>query len=423
MKISKYNLVIQKEGRKYVYNQLRSSLLEVDEELSQLLSMSNENIVLLDKELRDDLLANGMICEDGLNEENVILASSKKQRFGNDTARVTILPTLNCNFHCWYCYEKHLDSKMKADDITKVISFCRDIICNGSVKNFHLDWFGGEPLMYFDEIVFPISVAVKEICHSCNVIFRNSITTNGYFINLEMIRRMNEIDLKSFQITLDGGKQFHNKTRFSAKEKNSYDVIVRNIVRLFYAIPDIRMLVRINYTPKNIDSIEDIAESFPDDVRPKIEIIPQLVWQFKENVNLMESSLKKKMETFIKKGYRRSFARLGCVLCYAENMNQYVINYNLLVYKCTARDFSEKYAIGVLDENGKFLPKPYYYDYFIASSFENPKCLSCHLLPSCLGTCVQRHMENIESKCDKEDIENSIRNKILLYIEQTEKLD
>lgn len=34
MKASRYNLVIEKEGRKFVYNQLRSSLLEVDDSLA-----------------------------------------------------------------------------------------------------------------------------------------------------------------------------------------------------------------------------------------------------------------------------------------------------------------------------------------------------------------------------------------------------
>lgn len=31
--------------------------------------------------------------------------------------------------------------------------------------------------------------------------------------------------------------------------------------------------------------------------------------------------------------------------CYTENKDQYVINYDLSVYKCTARDFDHKYSI------------------------------------------------------------------------------
>lgn len=298
--------------------------------------------------------------------------------------------------------------------------FCKELISNGICKHFHLDWFGGEPLLFFNEVVYPISETLKIACQASNVTFRNSITTNGYLITPMMVKQMQKIDLKSFQITLDGGKKFHNKTRFSRTVVNSFDVIVSNIVELCRKVSEIEMIVRINYTPKNIESIEEIAEAFPTDVRSMIDIVPQLVWQFKDGRNVMEESLRKKMETFVRSGYRKAFVNLGCSLCYAENMNQYVVNYDLQVYKCTARDFSEKYSIGYIDANGSFVPKPYYYEYFMASSFENSKCLECHLLPSCLNTCIQKHLEGNVHKCDKQYIEEDVRNRVLLYLEQTE---
>lgn len=418
MKVSKYNLIITKGDRKFAYNQLRSSLLEIDDSLSLLLGMPNAKFESRDEELSKELLKVGMLCEDELVEENLVLASSKNLRFANDTARVTILPTLNCNFHCWYCYEDHHDNKMNLKDIDKVVLFCKNLINKGSIKNFHLDWFGGEPLLYFNDIVYPISMIIREHCQSCGVNFQNSITTNGYLISQVMIEKMKEIQLTSFQITLDGGKKFHNKTRFSSSERNSFDTIVGNITNLCRSIAGIHMLVRINYTPKNLDSIEEIAEVFPADVRPIIRVVPQLVWQFKASMNMIGDSLKEKMMTFIKSGYKNAFSDLGCSLCYAENMNQFVINYNLSVYKCTARDFSEKYSIGNINEKGDFIPKPYFYEYFKASYFETKSCMDCHLLPSCLGICIQRHLEHNIHKCNKNELEKSIRNKVLLYINQ-----
>ena len=48
MKVSKYNIYVEKEGRKFVYNQLRSSLLEIDEELFRRLSVPDSEVDTLD---------------------------------------------------------------------------------------------------------------------------------------------------------------------------------------------------------------------------------------------------------------------------------------------------------------------------------------------------------------------------------------
>lgn len=374
MKVSKYNIYVEKEDRKFVYNQLRSSLLEIDEELFRRLSVPDSEVDTLDDEILEELHANGVVCDTNLNEENIILANCKIRRFSNDMARVTILPTLDCNFHCWYCYENHHDGFMTSEDVAKVLEFCRKTIIDGKIKHFQLDWFGGEPLMYFQEVVYPISKKVQEICANNNVAFRNTITTNGYLVNSSMIEKLKEIQLTSFQITLDGGKRFHNKTRFSKDVHNSYEVITSNIIALCRAIPNIDMTVRINYTPKNMESIDEIVNVFPLDIRNKITVMPQLVWQFKDDRNMQGDDITRKMEQFVSHGYKKNLTDLSCYQCYTENMKQFVVNYDLSVFKCTARDFSEKYSIGKIDNDGEFVPNNHFYDYFVRSSFENESC-------------------------------------------------
>ena len=92
-----------------------------------------------------------------------------------------------------------------------------------------VDWFGGEPLLCFDNIIYPFSKKVKKWCAENDVIFYQSITTNASLIDDKMVDRMNEIGLNQFQITLDGGKEDHNEVRKSKAMPNSYDVIVKNI--------------------------------------------------------------------------------------------------------------------------------------------------------------------------------------------------
>ena len=78
---------------------------------------------------------------------------------------------------------------------------------------------------------------------------------------------MNEIGLNQFQITLDGGKEDHNEVRKSKAMPNSYDVIVKNIHSLCRKITNVSMVVRINYTPDNIDRAMTILDAFDYDIR------------------------------------------------------------------------------------------------------------------------------------------------------------
>lgn len=422
MKSSKYNVYYSEGECFYIYNQLTGAFTEVDKDLFVLLKDNSFVDSDFTDQLKKELIKSHYICNKELNEENIVLSANKTFRFSNQTARITILPTLNCNFNCWYCYESHIESQMSVTAMNAVISFCQNIIRHSGIREFHLDWFGGEPLLYFDEVMYPISLSLKEACQKENIRFSHTITTNGYLITEDMIRKFKEIKLNSFQITLDGSKFYHNKTRYSANEKNSYDVILKNIVELCRQIEYIDMTVRINYTPKNIHTLEEIAYDFPVDVRAKIQIQPQLVWQFKTDINEYTDIVKEKMLIFIKNGYKEaslSIPRL-CNCCYVENMKQYVINYDLSVYKCTARNFvDKKFSIGKITEEGILKTNSNYYNYYTSSHLENPQCLDCEYLPSCSGMCLQKKIENSLPKCPKDNVAKSLINQLRLLIDKT----
>lgn len=422
MKPSRYNIYLSEHERFYVFNQLSSDLREIDYELNKAL-INGEIERIIDSDLLIDLQNSHLICEDDLQEESLIICANKTFRFSNTTARITIMPTLNCNFRCWYCYETHIEGYMSGDSVQSVIVFCKNLIDSRGLKSFVLDWFGGEPLLHFDDVVYPISIAIKDYCEEKNVNFTNSITTNGFFIAEKLIPQMNEIALRSFQITLDGAKKFHDRTRFSHDRTGSYDCIVKNISLICRGITDVLVTVRINYTPTNLHTIDSIAVSFAEDIRHKIFIEPQLVWQFKDNINAITDVIAHKMETFHSLGYKTRANSLPtvCSWCYAENMNQYVINYDLKVYKCTARDFKdESHSVGVISAEGTFHPNKNYYKYFAASNFENETCLSCEMLPSCTGMCIQKKVEGTRMHCPKTEIRESVIRQLRFLIDSME---
>lgn len=420
MKVSKYNIYIEENNKFYVFNQMTSALSEIDRELYTLLRKES-SLDELSEELLRDLEYSHYVCGQDLVEENILLQANRILRYGNRMARITILPTLECTFRCWYCYESHLESVMSQETADSVISFIRKIIIENKLNVVILDWFGGEPLLHFDEIMYPIGKAIVKLCAEENVKLSHSITTNGYLLNPDMICRMNEIKLNSFQITLDGNSFFHNKTRYSPTDKNTYDTIVNNIISLCEIIHDLKMVLRINYTPKNISTIDDIVFSFPKDVRKKIRISPQIVWQFKEAINEIGDVIKNKLRAFSDNGFMLDNIAFPSYSagCYVENMLQFVINYDATIFKCTARDFLNKdKSIGHLDKDGNFIANSNYYNYFVSSHFENPKCLACRLLPSCTGMCLQKKVEKALPPCPEEAVYSSIVNRLGLLIQQ-----
>lgn len=68
--------------------------------------------------------------------------------------------------------------------------------------------------MYFDEIIVPLSEQLRDIMTENGLSFFTQATTNGSLITEERAKKMNELGMKHFQITLDGDEKRHNDTQY-----------------------------------------------------------------------------------------------------------------------------------------------------------------------------------------------------------------
>lgn len=400
MKLSKYTIFYKDQEKHYIFNQISNALLKIDNELYS--ALENKNLQILPAEICKTLENNGFIINDDIDETCGIRYGNLISRYNSKLLRITIIPTLSCNFRCWYCYEDHKASLMTKESAKSILRFIKSEIQNNNIKNVVLDWFGGEPLLRFSQIIYPLSKIFKKWCERNNIIFSNIITTNGSLINDDMAMKMDEINLRQFQITLDGDKEHHNKVRFSPSMKDSYDIIVRNIHTLCKIIKNPNIELRINYTEANIDNAKSILDSFDEDVRNFIHVSPQIVWQESKKLDSLSNKVLELKNKAHEKGYNNNIDKKSflyrCSVCYVENMEQFVINYNLDVYKCTARDYNGKYCIGKINADGKFLPNNMYYKYYTTQSpFLRKECMECELLPSCFFSiaCIQKRSKDI----------------------------
>lgn len=213
MKISKYNKFLEFDNKSYVYNSYAGSLAEIDQNFySMLNNVKNDENFSSTEQIFQDMKKGGIIVDNDFDEISELEKKYWESRKQEDVMGFTILPTLNCNYNCPYCYEKKSKKIMSSDTIEKVVSFIKHSA--KGIKKIHIAWYGGEPLLA-KNIIKNISMQIIDFCKETNREFSASIVSNGYFIDDSTAKMLADINIKSCQITLDGTETTHNSKRFN----------------------------------------------------------------------------------------------------------------------------------------------------------------------------------------------------------------
>lgn len=402
MKSCRYNIFFDYEGQKVGFNSYTREYIILDPTLYLMYESScqKRDFIELSK-LHPDfyifLVEKGFLVEENVDE--LELVKELVYKIDNDDSKfeLHINPTMNCNFQCWYCYEAHIkDSKMDENTKRSTIKFVKNVFerKKGVLKQFHLSWFGGEPLLYYKKVVHPLLEQIYNLCKENGIRFSSGITTNGLLINQAMINTARKYNLSFFQITLDGNRNRHNKVRFISEKRGSYDAIITNIKLLLKN--QLTVIARINCSPETLDGLKDIADDFndiSDKDRKFLSFDIHKVWQDENNVD--DETLNDIRWYYRGNGFRVKTASFDTVLdsCYGDHRNHATLNYNGEVFKCTARDFTTKNSEGILKEDGEIAWKDKY-DKRMNIKFKNKPCLECAIMPICNGGCSQQALEH-----------------------------
>ena len=343
-------------------------------------------------------LASGKYLVDSSDDEvEKVKKISKEIDLSDEAYRLTINPTMNCNFKCWYCYETHVKgSKMSQDIIARTNRFITSVAENPALKHFALSWFGGEPLLYFEDIVLPIMKHFTETCTAKGISGGIGFTTNGYLITEKMAATFREYDVNHLQITLDGSEEDHDMIRYVSKSRGSYREIIENIKLLLRY--QIHVTCRVNYTTKNIGKCIGILDDIQDlsaEEREFLVVDFHRVWQDKEDDEF--NTAKSVINTFQKAGFRVSSHYSPDNVrhsCYADKKNSATLNYNGDIFKCTARDFTTSGREGYITEEGSIVWENDSLNRRLNAKFNNKPCLSCRIMPLCNGGCTQHALEH-----------------------------
>lgn len=399
MKTSKYNYFIPYTNNTYiVFNGITKRFFQISKAyikpLKHILENPKEYMGELEyKNILQKMKNNGFLI-DYNTEELKKIQSEYYSEINQPNYELMILPTYNCNFSCWYCVQHHRNEYMNIDIENRTKAHISRYLIENKIKSFTIAWFGGEPLLAFD-CIERISKYAKLECQKLHIPFHCTITTNGSLLTEEIIYKMKDLFFDDFQITLDGNKEKHNKTRYNKNCPDSFCVILYNIIKILKIIPNVNLTLRYNYTAENLNHniINQINSIIPFELRRFIRILPRKVWQEDEERIPIEN-LRDLFRCFKNSGYNIEHHVDVFHRCYVENRHFNTIFHNGKVDKCSNIDIVQ--ARGELLKDGiiKWTATPIFDTNNIYTL--NSICKRCRFVPICKGPCPSRRERMLE---------------------------
>lgn len=390
------------------YSSKNNSFLELSEDLYYFLNekaknKTNEIQNQLPEDIQMKLEQEGFICTESDDDDFVIKSQFVTQSIQHDKSKLNLVlvPTLNCNFNCPYCFEKEKRaSKMNDQTIDNLISFIKEF---GNAKSLTLTWYGGEPLLAIPVIEKILNRITTEVTAK---ITKHSIITNGYLFDNKAIELFKKYPLDSIQITLDGIKERHNSLR-ALKSNNAptYNHILNNIDNIVNKLPNTELHIRVNIDKNNVDDFFQIHNDIQDKYAGKnIIVYPGIIRLENDDMtNLVEPAFGRwETANMLYDLYSRGIlkgniyptlriAKTCCALC----VSSYIIGPIGEIYKCWNDVSDESKIIGYIDRSD-IVNKTLYYRYHQGCAWYNdPVCKKCFFMPICNGKCAWYNERNL----------------------------
>lgn len=400
MKESLYNILIPYKTAFILYKLWDSCfMLSKNSEVLQLFD-KHKNVKT--KDLPKKMVENKFFIDNDMDELEEIKHRLTQTNQDKYNYQITINTTLDCTFRCWYCYENHSHKMMMDErDINSIKKIIQKKLNEPQIKNIHLSFFGGEPLLGFKAMKHIIE-HVEYVVSTVNKTYSMSMTSNAFLLSKTVSDFLSEHNMESIQITIDGNKERHDKVRFLANGNGSYDRILKNIR---YALSvGLDIIIRLNVSENTNLDVKRLLRDFEDlneTCKSHICFMVYKVWQSENDVwdvvDTIVAEIKK--HGFFCQNYASGFPHMERT-CYADKSQHVVINPGGKIYGCTARDFTEENVEGQLLEDGSIVFNNLRSKRLSQSPFNNSECRRCPILPICIGGCKQRMFEQKEKdKC------------------------
>lgn len=430
LKKSKYVYEFYNNGNCYVYNAKNDKLYQLPGKKIDLEESSNTFI--------NKLYDSGVLVEKNEDETQQVLQKTKDVVEKQNSLRITILPTYDCNLNCVYCLQTPEKRRMSKNTVENMLTFIEASL--EGYNELNVCWFGGEPLLEYERILY-VMKCLKKICSAKGVLLVGSIATNGYELTSKRFRELKSVNVVNYQITVDGPREIHDKTRPLKNGEGSFDRIVENIMNIQKENPlsYYRIIIRMNISKQSVDCIDTYVHiweaKMQQDKRFRFLIVPVSDWggerikQVKSDLLEERYPLSDSYKKFYDSGLEISEEEkgvLGLGLCYAINSYNYVIDYDGYVYRChnmtEKKDHNNAAYLGRVEEGFKAIQKRMEQVKGDTLQLKTTECRECYLMPKCqLSRCPLTAMKG-EHQCLKKKINIEDKLNMSIFLEKYEVL-
>ncbi|MBE6050386.1 MAG: radical SAM protein [Clostridium sp.] len=368
---------------------------------------------LLEKYTTDDL--NKVIND--LKEFNILVDEIPVyEKISIDRNREVVNLVMNvsqdCNLRCRYCFastghykgQRELMSQEVAD---KTLEWFVNQAKEAKHLNLHL--FGGEPLVNVPLVKYIVG-RVKELEKKYDKKIFMNICTNGTIMNDEILQLIKENEI-GLQISIDGPKEIHDHFRPTAEGGSSYDLIVKNLEKIFAEI-DKNAIIPRSTISRGVTDVCGIVNHLLNEMKFNstffipamgcggisygLEDVPKLCTEYDKLIEIFLSKLRKGEEfnifpmiseiDAIGKGIRRIYG-CGAGIGFAS------VDTKGNLYPCMRFTNNKNYNLGNVNEG--FNSKRN--ELFDRTVYNRKDCKTCWARHLCGGACVAIPVENGET--------------------------
>lgn len=361
------------------------------------------------------LIDQGYFVEDDVNEFE---KASKLHDYTWETEEILqliIMPTEECNFRCVYCYEEFLRGSMSPPLVDGLKKFVSDRM--PKLKHFTVSWFGGEPTEALD-VIYELSDFFIELADFYGVEYKSGMTTNAYNITPDVFNTLiTRCHVTSYQITVDGTREEHDKRRIKKDGKHTFFKIMDNLHAMTHTDFDFSIYIRSNFDSGNHSNmnyfLEELSQYVGTDSRFSLYFHPIDKWGGKndDNLEICNSRDSQKIQNdllmeAVKRGQSNGNKLIenlkpGGSVCYAARPWSLVVGSDGTIYKCTVALTDERNRVGRLKPTGDLvIDNEKFSKWVTGTEVGNTGCSSCFFLPSCQGAaCPLERINTNETPC------------------------
>ncbi len=429
-KKSIYNIIIGNvEDSNLIYNSFSGGVSQFDNYsytiMENIDKYVEETATKEDRELKNVMYDNGFIVDKDFDELSWLLVHNKSIRYDMHSTRLrlTIAPTMSCNYKCYYCYEsKAYKSKMMTEEtIEQLISYVEGQL-NDDLKLLNISWYGGEPMLAID-IIGKISKRIIKLCQDKNIEYRADILTNGYLLDYKTAQLLyNEYKVYDVQIPMDGMLKTY-ATRKGVSEE-AFNKVIKNIKEISDFM---NVHVRMNIDNDNKEEILELTKLLLVDygLKEKIRVYLAAVKNYTNVCDFTGEgcfssdeffAFKKEFTDFLyslnaEKSITKTIPIPSWITCGLSRIRNLVIDPDGNFYRCAHLIGHDNSNIGNIKIGQVYNEANLNY---IFAEIQD-KCKECVLVPICMGGCVFERMLNGGDSVCRERIERLQHDIMLAY--------